>query len=127
MAQWPYSTRAWQRLRLAKLAESPLCEVCATRGKVVPASAVDHKQSIRSGGEAFPDLAGLMSLCASCHGVKTAARDAPHIRPQGDGIAFKGCDSDGIPIDPTHPFMVGGGVDIDRGLARTAPLSRKES
>lgn len=114
MSGWPYSTKAWQRLRLAKLAEAPLCEPCSLRGKTVAANTVDHIRSIASGGDPFPPLTGLMSMCPSCHGVKTAARDAPHIRPNGDGVAFKGCGSDGVPIDPSHPFFgVGGGVDTD--------------
>lgn len=104
MADWPYSTAAWQRLRRAKLSETPLCEPCARRGLHVIAEHVDHVVSIRSGGPAFPALAGLRSLCASCHSIKTNALD----RRGGKGVAFKGCDVNGLPLDPDHPFLVGG-------------------
>lgn len=109
MADWPYNTRAWQRLRSRKLAASPLCEVCERRGQVVPANVVDHTVSIASGGDAFPALDGLMSMCQSCHGVKTAARDNPHAYGSGPKLAFKGCDLAGLPIDEAHPFWGGGG------------------
>lgn len=103
---WPYHTAAWARLRQAKLAESPLCEVCAMRGRAVFANTVDHIRAIAQGGEAFPALDGLMSLCPSCHGVKTNARDNPHAFGGGGGVAFKGCGTNGLPIDPDHPFHV---------------------
>ena len=32
MASWPYCTSQWQRLRLAKLAASPVCIICELRG-----------------------------------------------------------------------------------------------
>lgn len=101
---WPYHTAAWTRLRLAKLADKPLCEVCALRGRAVFASVVDHIRAIAQGGDPFPALDGLMSLCPSCHGVKTAARDNPHAFGGGNGVAFKGCGTSGLPIDPDHPF-----------------------
>lgn len=100
---WPYHLAAWRRLRLAKLAEQPLCEVCTRRGQIVEATVVDHAVAIAKGGEAFPTLDGLMSLCASCHGFKTAAKDNPHAFGGGGHVAFKGCGIDGLPIDPNHP------------------------
>jgi 5-methylcytosine-specific restriction protein A len=101
MADWPYNTAAWQRLRRAKLAETPLCEPCERRGDIVAANTVDHRVSISSGGEAFPSLAGLMSMCHACHNTKTAAVD----RAGGKGVRFKGCDVNGLPIDDAHPFL----------------------
>jgi 5-methylcytosine-specific restriction protein A len=109
MADWPYSTAAWQRLRAAKLAETPLCEPCSRLGRVVPAQHVDHIRSIASGGDAFPALDGLMSMCPACHSVKTAAVD----RKGGSGIRFKGVGLDGLPIDPDHPFMAEGYTPSD--------------
>ncbi|WP_405030735.1 HNH endonuclease signature motif containing protein [Pleomorphomonas sp. JP5] len=109
MADWPYNTAAWQRLRAAKLAESPLCEPCKRRGVVRPARHVDHIRSITSGGDAFPSFDGLMSMCASCHSIKTNAVD----RRGGSGIRFKGVDIDGLPIDPDHPFFAEGYTPSD--------------
>lgn len=100
-----YSTRRWRRLRSAKLAEKPLCEVCEKRGRLVPASTVDHIIAIAAGGDPFPDLQGLMSCCWSCHSTKTNARDNPKRFGKLWTAAFKGCGLDGRPIDPDHPFL----------------------
>ncbi|MCW2273322.1 HNH endonuclease [Rhodoblastus acidophilus] len=107
MADWPYSTAAWRRLRSAKLAADPLCEPCSRRGNVIVATVVDHRQAIASGGEPFPDLSGLMSMCPSCHATKTNALDNPHAFGKRRGLAFKGCDLSGLPIDPDHPALGG--------------------
>ncbi|MGG7565987.1 HNH endonuclease signature motif containing protein [Rhodovulum sp. DZ06] len=101
MAVWPYNTAAWKKLRLVKLATNPLCEVCAKRDRLAAASHVDHIVAINQGGEAFPELSGLMSMCPSCHSIKTQAKD----RKGGSGVAFKGCDAEGNPIDPGHPAL----------------------
>jgi hypothetical protein len=114
---WPYHLAAWRRLRAAKLADKPLCEVCERRGKLVAADTVDHVIAIAKGGEAFPALDGLMSLCESCHNQKTARLDGAFGREARDGLAFKGCGVDGFPVDPNHPFYLtsdpagGGGKD----------------
>lgn len=97
MADWPYSTAAWQRLRRAKLSLNPLCETCEDQGRITPATDVDHIKAIRSGGHAFPEVEGLRSLCHSCHSRKTNAVDHPRTR--------RGCDENGLPLDPTHPFL----------------------
>lgn len=98
MSKWPYCTSAWKRLRLAKLGECPLCFACEKRGLVVEATAVDHCKPISQGGDPFPELSGLMSLCARCHNEKTSGFD----RTSGNatGRRFKGCDANGNPIDP---------------------------
>ncbi len=115
MADWPYGTTAWQRLRSAKLAASPLCEPCERRGTVTPAKVVDHVVAISSGGDPFPPLEGLMSMCQSCHNFKTQSGDVR------GGITFKGADLDGMPIDHKHPFW---GIPlVERGTASLGPLS----
>lgn len=104
-AKWPYVTSQWKRLRLAKLAHNPLCWICDARGEVTEANTVDHVKAIRKGGDPFPDLDGLMSLCAACHNEKTANVD------QWDsptGRRFKGCDANGNPIDPADGWWGGG-------------------
>lgn len=94
MSKWPYNTSTWQRLRAAKLSSRPLCEPCERRGKTVLARHVDHIVEINAGGPAFPGLDGLMSMCVSCHTIKTNAVKS------GKGSKFRGCDVDGNPIDP---------------------------
>lgn len=121
MADWPYSTAAWQRLRKAKLADKPLCEPCERRGKIVPANTVDHRVSVTSGGEPFPPLDGLMSMCPSCHATKTNALDNPSAFGKRRGFAFKGCDLNGLPIDDAHPFLGGDTPSKDEGERGIGP------
>lgn len=103
MADWPYTTARWQRLRKAKLSEAPLCQTCERRGRKVVAEHVDHVVAIKQGGDAFPAMDGLRALCAPCHSIKTNALD----RAGGKGVAIKGCDLNGLPLDPDHPFLAG--------------------
>ena len=97
-SRWPYSTSAWKRLRLAKLARDPLCEFHALRGETVEATVVDHVVAVRQGGDPFPSLDRLSSLCASCHSEKTSRCDMGRTNPTGR--RFAGCDEDGNPLDP---------------------------
>lgn len=103
MAAWPYNTQRWQRLRRLKLRANPLCEYCPG-GKLTAADTVDHAQAIADGGAPF-EFANLRSCCSPCHGAKTArgpeAGAARTTRPR------KGCNSDGSPLDPAHPWAKG--------------------
>jgi 5-methylcytosine-specific restriction endonuclease McrA len=103
VGNWPYSTARWQKLRRLKLSADPLCFACQLRGKTVPASHVDHIQAIAKGGEPFPPLDELMSLCPSCHSEKTAAIDRGQSLP--GARRFKGFDVDGNPIDPDDAWF----------------------
>lgn len=109
MAKWPYNTAKWKRLRAAKLAHDPLCYACKMRGEITPADTVDHIHPVSAGGDPYPPLDGLMSLCARCHNEKTNAMDR-HDR-NGSGRRFKGCDINGNPIDPADLWHTGGGSD----------------
>ena len=100
MADWPYNTAAWQRLRKAKLSAHPMCEHHARQARVVPATNVDHVVPVKQGGEPFPPLEGLQSLCHSCHSIKTNTQD--------HGLPLKGCDANGEPLDPDDPWHRGG-------------------
>lgn len=106
MAKWPYSTRTWQRLRKRKLADASLCQDCLERGRHVIAEQVDHVVSIANGGEPFPSLDGLRSLCPMHHSQKTNRLDNPH--SYGFGRPIKGCDVDGNPLDPDDLWNTGG-------------------
>jgi 5-methylcytosine-specific restriction enzyme A len=100
MSEWPYNTAQWQKVRRLKFQQNRLCEMCLKQGRIEIAVAVDHIISIASGGDAFPPLDMLMSLCASCHNRKTRV-----VEQQGKELTVKGCDVNGMPLDPTHPWF----------------------
>jgi 5-methylcytosine-specific restriction enzyme A len=101
MSVWPYNTAQWQTLRRLKLQANPLCEACLRldRNRLVPAVAVDHIKSINDGGHPFPALDGLMSMCTRCHNRKTRI-----VEQQNKQLIGKGCDINGMPLDPSHPW-----------------------
>lgn len=103
MSRWPYNTAAWQRLRAAKLSNDPLCEACIRREVITPANTVDHILAIKKGGDPFPGLDGLMSLCAPCHNIKTNLEDRPD-RQRKLGGAYKGSAVDGGALDPSDDW-----------------------
>jgi 5-methylcytosine-specific restriction enzyme A len=102
MAEWPYNTQRWQRLRRHKLRAHPLCEACLQVGRIEPAEVVDHRTPIKRGGDPFPELEQLASLCAGCHNGKTRAEQL------GKDYFRMGCDVFGRPLDPNHPWNRGG-------------------
>ena len=68
-----YQSQRWRVLRLAKLAETPLCEMCDKIGLVKPAVDVHHIVSFMSTDDKVKrkalayDYDNLMSLCKECH------------------------------------------------------------
>jgi 5-methylcytosine-specific restriction protein A len=113
-----YDKRRWHRLRRLKLAAVPLCEDCAAIGRAELARAVDHVVPVRLGGEPFPPLSGLMSLCIPCHNAKTAR--GPEAGAARTTKPRRGCDASGRPLDRSHPWNVaaaagqgGGGASDD--------------
>jgi 5-methylcytosine-specific restriction protein A len=105
MAEWPYNTARWKRLRNLHLSLHPLCLDCREIGIVTLASVVDHVHAISNGGAAFPAHEGLRSLCPSCHSQKTArGPEAGAVRTTRARKPRKGCNADGAPIDPRHPW-----------------------
>lgn len=83
---------AWRKLRAYILNESPLCEHCMDRGLTVPATDVDHINNDPSDNR----RENLQALCHECHSRKTNA-------DMGHRVAY-GCDADGMPLDPNHPW-----------------------
>jgi 5-methylcytosine-specific restriction protein A len=94
MSVWPYSTQRWQRLRKLKLQVNPCCEKCLNDGRVEPASHVDHIVPVNKGGNPFPPLDEMDSLCAACHNTKTRYEQI------GKPLKRRGCDVNGKPLDP---------------------------
>ena len=56
----------WPRVRLAVLAEEPMCRACGEQ----PATDVDHIVPMAQGGSQW-DWANLQPLCHRCHSAKT--------------------------------------------------------
>ncbi|MCI5044684.1 MAG: HNH endonuclease [Aquisalinus sp.] len=122
MSEWPYNTAAWKKLRRAKLAAEPFCYPCWLRDRYVFAEVVDHIIAIKSGGEAFPPMDGLMSMCAKCHNEKTAGLDRPN--QHVSGRRFKGCDEQGNPIDPDDPWH--GGAKDHEDMPSAIPTAKSQ-
>ena len=85
-------SKQWRAIRQMVLDREPLCRYCKARGWVTPATEVDHIH----GDTADNRLEALQPLCLSCHSEKTAA--------EAEGRLMKGCDVNGWPIDPRHPW-----------------------
>lgn len=111
MADWPYNSDTWKRLRRAHLSLSPLCVGCEAMGRLSPANTVDHVRPISDGGPAFPGHDGLASYCGPCHSAKTArGTEAGAIK---SNKPRKGCDANGNPLDPAHPWHSGKSLGAD--------------
>ena len=62
----------WRRARAAFLARHPLCAACRARGRVVPATIVDHVVPHRGDQRLFWDQTNWAPACKPCHDAKTA-------------------------------------------------------
>ncbi len=82
-------SKQWRAIRAQVLAWEPLCRYC---GDV--ATQVDHLDNDSHN----QDIDNLAATCAPCHASKTAQEQA------GRTWAPKGCDVNGWPIDPRHPW-----------------------
>jgi 5-methylcytosine-specific restriction protein A len=114
----------WRRLRLAVLAEEPLCRLCAERGEAAEATDVDHiiPLAVR------PDLrlvrSNVRPLCSPCHRAVTRAfnhrRGAvpPACREGGTAaVSQKATDFCGFRavVPPVSPVPPTNGPARDRG------------
>ncbi|WP_159990826.1 HNH endonuclease [Pelistega ratti] len=84
----------WQRLRLAFLKKNPLCVYCERQGKVTEAKVVDHIVPHQGDQKLFWDQKNWQALCKSCHSSVKQREET--------GSLQKGCDVNGIPLDPNH-------------------------
>ena len=82
---------AWRKLRASVLRGEPLCRHCQARGLIVVATEVDHRN-----GPSDNRLESLQPLCKPCHSKQT-------MRDMGHNV-YMGCDANGMPIDPRHPW-----------------------
>jgi hypothetical protein len=65
----PYNHRRWRRIRRRKLAQSPLCEICLSEGRVRPGEVIHHVAEHGGNSAKFflVGLADLQSLCREHH------------------------------------------------------------
>ena len=67
-----YDTTKWRKLRLSKLIDSPLCELCLAKDFVTPAVDIHHIDSfmnyegLKQLDKAY-NYDNLQSLCKECH------------------------------------------------------------
>lgn len=100
-----YDTAAWKALRVQQLREYPLCEDCLAIGRAVPATDVDHRRALKDGGAPL-DQGNLASRCHACHSAKTAHVDGGLGNARKARAPIKGCDVNGLPLDPQHAWNV---------------------
>lgn len=67
-----YQSERWKQLRIAKLMQSPLCEICLAKGITKPAVDVHHVDSFMNYSgtrqlQAAYNFDNLQSLCKECH------------------------------------------------------------
>lgn len=86
--------RKWQRAREQYLKENPLCVEHKKRGRVVPATIVDHIVPHRMDMKLFWRRSNWQALCKQCH-------DSHKQRLEKSGTAV-GCTEDGLPLDSAH-------------------------
>lgn len=90
-----YKTARWQAIRSQQLAKEPLCLMCEQLDRTTPATICDHVTPHRGDQQAFW-TGPFQSLCAPCH-------DTAKQREERRGYRV-GCDDDGRPMDPAHPW-----------------------
>lgn len=73
-AQRGYGYR-WRNVRAAFLREHPLCAECMRRGRLTPATDVDHIKPHHGDPDLMWDEENLQALCHACHARKTASED----------------------------------------------------
>jgi 5-methylcytosine-specific restriction protein A len=96
--------RRWQEeIRAPQLAREPHCRRCTTDGKQTPAVEVNHIVALADAGS-FDDPINLESLCRWHHMQETENQNAARQGRKPRRIRIRGCDVDGNPLDPLHPW-----------------------
>ena len=65
-------TYRWSQEAKRYLDQNPLCVACFARGKITPATEVDHIVPHRGDMRQFWRAEGWQALCKPCHSAKTA-------------------------------------------------------
>ena len=94
IARW-YRSKRWQRLRASHLKREPMCMCPEHKGKYIEANVVDHITPHRGNPRLFWNPTNLQSLSTHCHNSWKQSEERADLR---------GCDADGMPTDPRHPW-----------------------
>ena len=57
--------KTWRKIRTAFLSANPLCEICKSDDKLIPAELVHHIVPLADGGT--NEWSNLQALCSNCH------------------------------------------------------------
>jgi len=90
-----YQTTRWRRKAKNQLNREPLCKLCAMLGRDTPGTVADHIEPHHGNADKFWN-GELQSVCAPCHSAVKAMQER-HGYSQG-------CDVNGNPLDPSHPW-----------------------
>lgn len=102
--------RWWREARQFILRENPWCVFCVRSGRRTPATVVDHIIPHRGDLKLYGDIENLQGLCKSCHAsVKQTLERSGSLR---------GCDVDGTPLDPEHPWSRAVGFTFEKEISR---------
>lgn len=95
-----YYDHRWVKARNAYIQAHPLCVMCQREGRVTVAQVVDHIRPHKGDLKLFWDQGNWQALCRAHHDAKTASEDGGF----GHRVGPRGCDVDGYPLDPGHPW-----------------------
>ena len=107
-----YGRYEWKRTRRqVRLAAGFKCSMC---GELTPQGLhVHHRKPLKRAAALAYEPLNLMTLCNACHN-----REEPR-----NGMPQRGCDIDGNPLSPLHPWNVGGMVETNSVLRVQRPGS----
>ena len=103
LANWPYNTGTWKRLRLAILRQEPTCRECRRAGQTTLAHDVDHITPLSQGGAPFSP-GNLQPLCRACHNAKINREEGGAFNPPRDRRVDP---QTGKPLDADHWWNAG--------------------
>ncbi len=91
-----YDLQRWRRLSKRFLVLNPMCAMCEDDGRITVATVVDHTIPHKGNIRLFFDENNLKPLCKYCHDSHKAAQERSG--------KVRGCDENGRPLDPNHPW-----------------------
>ena len=87
-------TARWRKARANYLRRHPLCSMCKAREVTSAATVVDHIVPHKGDATLFWDEGNWQGLCATDHNATKRVQEATGV--------LRGCDVDGMPLDPNH-------------------------